>query len=175
MSRCELATIDQLLTCAAAELFGSLGVPCDPVAGDGQPPPGPLVASTVGFCGDGLRGAITLLLERPTISALYADVAPSGGESMRDACGELANMLLGGLQAQLRPFGAAIRIGLPITISGAELELGASCAATSTGRAFATGHGQILVRLDLELDHGFAFASAPALEPSVEAGDALYF
>lgn len=175
MSRCELATIDRLLTCAAAELFGSLGVRCDAIAVDGPSPPGPLVASTMGFCGDGVRGAITLLLERSTISALYADVAPTGGESMHDACGELANMLIGGLQARLRPLGASIRIGLPITIRGADLALGASCAATSTGRAFATGHGRILLRLDLELDHGFAFASEPALEPSVGAGDALYF
>lgn len=175
MSRCELATIDELLHCAAAELFGSLGAPCDAVAGDGAAASGPLVASTMGFCGDGLRGAVTLLLERPTISALYADVAPTGGESMHDACGELANMLVGGLQARLRPLGASIRIGLPVTIRGADLALGASCTATSTGRAFATSHGRILLRLDLELDRGFAFASEPALEPSVGAGDALYF
>ncbi len=171
----EIAMLEELLALATVQLFHSLGVDVDGVPEADARAPRPVVASTMGFTERGLRAAITLVLERPTVAALYPDVELSAIGAARDACGEMANMLVGQLKNQLRALGVTIQLGLPVTVSGDDLRVLAPAAGSSSWQVFEGAHGQARLRLDVQLDADFTFATDAALDLSADAGDTLFF
>ena len=166
---------EQLLALATVQLFHSLGVDVAGVPGAGARPPVQVVASTMGFTERGVRAAITLVLDRATVAALYPDVELSAIGAAGDACGELANMLVGQLKAQLRALGLTIQLGLPVTVAADRLQIFAPAPGPSSWQVFEGPLGQARLRLDVQLDPDFSFLSDAALDLSADAGDALFF
>lgn len=169
----ELAIIDHLLCVATVRLFQAVGVDVAEIEDGNLPAAGPLLASTVGFSAPGVRGAVTLVIGRPTIAALYPEVALGTVEALRDAVGELSNLLVGELKRQLRAVGVDVELGLPVTFAGDGLRL-CPAAAESRGQAFATRHGVVRVRLDGQLAD-VAFTAEGERDPAAAAGDTLFF
>lgn len=171
----EISIIDHLLAVATVRLFQAIGVEVEEGDPDLHPRPRvPAVASTMGFSNDGLRGAVTIVVERTTLAALHPGADLSAADAQRDACGELANMLVGELKRQLRSLGVTVQLGLPVAFAGDDLQLCPSWAADSRCQAFASPHGVIRVRLDALLTE---LRLAPELDhaPIAAAGDALLF
>ncbi len=171
----EVAMFEQLLALATVQLFHSLGVDVAGVPGAGARPPVQVVASTMGFTERGVRAAITLVLDRATVAALYPDVELSAIGAARDACGEMANMLVGQLKNQLRSLGLTIQLGLPVTVVGDDFRVLPSSVGSSSWQVFEGAHGQALLRLDIQLDADFSFTTDAALDLSADAGEALFF
>lgn len=177
MSRCanEFATIDSLMVHATLGLFRTMGVALEEVPDEQIRAPRVAIASTMGFSGEDLRGGLTLLIDQPTVAALYPDVDLSAIDSSRDACGEMANMLVGQLKSLLRMLGVSIHLALPVTIGGDGVQLFQSWSGMSSWQVFRSHHGLVRIRLDLRFARDFAFAPDRAPAPGAEAGEALFF
>lgn len=171
----EFALLDELVTLATVDLFHTLGVT---VARTDEAPiewRSSLVASTMGFTARGLRGAITLLLDRPTLLAVYKGIDFTAIDAARDACGEISNMLVGELKGQLRSLGVTAQLGLPVTMAGDNIQLFSPWAGISSWQLFEGTYGAVRLRLDVQFSPDFAFTPDAALPFSAEAGDAFFF
>jgi chemotaxis protein CheX len=82
------------------------------------------VSSTVGLSGDGVCGAVSLLFSKDMAMAVFRsmmmmeDAAEVNMSEVRDAIGELGNMVAGGAKARLQDTGVDMAIGLPTVVEG---------------------------------------------------------
>lgn len=170
----EPAVIEHLLCVATVRLCETIGVAVQELDGAAPPPTGPAIASTIGFTDRDVRGAVTLVVDEATLVGLNPGVQLDGLDALRDACGELSNLLLGELKRLLRPLGVTVQIGVPVTFSAHDLQLRAAWADESREVAFATPRGPIRVRLDLSLGD-LVLAYEPDDEPAASGGDTIFF
>jgi hypothetical protein len=158
--------INRHLVAAAVELFAAYGVCLTHLAtghdlssaGDGD-----CIASTVGYEGEGIRGSILLLTDVSAASALNVSLArDTSDESLCDSVAEFSNMLLGRLKRSLLAHGVALRLATPW--SGVNLRQRALTLLSdaSTWHRFRCDAGEVLVRIDVTPDPGFAMTEGPS-------------
>lgn len=82
------------------------------------------VSSTVGLSGDNICGAVSLLFSTEIAMSVFRsmmmmeDGADVNVSEVRDAIGELGNMVAGGAKARLQDMGVDLSIGLPTVVEG---------------------------------------------------------
>jgi hypothetical protein len=130
-------------------------------------------AATIGYVGEKVRGALTILALESTIAAWMDAIGAVEGE-LSDALGEFSNMLLGRLKGCLLIDGFPILLATPTTASGRGLRLSLP-PGQSTWLVFDGPGWQVSVRLDASIELGFALQDAQCRERPAVAGDAVLF
>jgi len=150
-----MSMAEQIIT-ATEEIFSTMimleATPGEP----GAPPKGPFrnsVTGMVGMAGQ-VRGLLAIHLTEEaaksvTGSFLGMDVAEID-DDVRDAIGELANMLAGSIKMMLTDNGKDIKLSIPSAISGAEYTIDNLAEAESTSVPFTLPAGTFTVELQLE-------------------------
>lgn len=133
-------------------------------------------AATIGYVGDKVRGAVTVLASSRTVQAWLGASDEMTGEpdwDFGDVLREYSNMLLGRLKARLLHEGLPILLATPTSTCGHSLRLsvppGQSAALTFDGPAWQVG-----VRLNATFENGFELRETPN-ERAAEAGAAILF
>ncbi len=79
------------------------------------------ISGSIGFAGD-VSGALVVLCPVKTATAITADLlgmeVEDLGDDVRDAVGELVNMVAGGFKSSLARDGILLNISIPITVIG---------------------------------------------------------
>lgn len=142
-------------------------------------PPGESFAGTLGYVGENVRGALTIMT---TADVLSQSLAPElrRADAMRDFAGELVNMLLGRLKNQLVRAGASFEVATPVTAHGYELRLAMAPGAIARSHLFDSSFGPIHVRLDAVFGPGFSLLAddeqaLAANDDNVVEGEMLLF
>jgi len=130
-------------------------------------------AATIGYVGDDVHGALTLLATERTVQAW---IAATGSElsDLHDALGEYANMLLGRLKGRLLLEGLPILMATPTSTPESDLRVSA-LGGQSTWLTFDAPDWQAAVRLDANFEPGFRLEAPSDRERPMEAGEALLF
>lgn len=171
-------TFDLMVTHLAAvivELFAGYEIPvrCRPTPHFAPTPEAGMSTATIGYVGDNVCGALTVLAAQSTVQAW---LGASGGErwDLDDALGEYSNMILGRLKCRLLVEGFPILLATPTTTRGHDLRLSASPG--QSGWLLFEGPGwQAGVRLAASFELGFALQAASEREQPMEAGEAMLF
>jgi chemotaxis protein CheX len=86
--------------------------------------PGIDISGTIGLTGTGLCGSLSLAFPSDLAQVIFRSMMmmgaddPVDGNELRDAVGELANMVAGGAKAKLQDDGVDCVIGLPTVVVG---------------------------------------------------------
>jgi chemotaxis protein CheX len=109
-----------------------------------------MLSGVIGFAGD-LKGTILIHLPAPVAIAitnafLELDLDEVNSE-VKDAIGELANMVAGGFKYQLPDNGQGVQISIPSVISGRGYTCGATGSYSLQVVAFETPAGPFLIEL----------------------------
>jgi CheY-specific phosphatase CheX len=133
-------------------------------------PGGELVIGSIGFCGDDLRGAVTLAAGPPVWLAIApSDLGqPVPAVLLSDMVGELCNLALGRFRNVLLRKGVKIACATPTTAHGRLHDMKCICVQHSTWRTFRSSAGDLYLRFDASFESGFAFRSEAAVEPVVQ-------
>ncbi|WP_310598960.1 chemotaxis protein CheX [Desulfobulbus sp.] len=144
--------IEQFLVDATLEVFASI-IPLDiapePVGCD-APAVEPDVSSLIGLAGD-LKGV--LAVHCPASVALGVTSAMLGmevaalDEDVKDALGEIANMVAGGLKISLAALNKKIELSIATTCIGKSIRTGGLAGATRATVIFATPAGRFRIEL----------------------------
>ncbi len=139
-------------------------------------PPQPMVAASIGYTGDSIRGSLVLLTSSQVAGTWSSDCALDE-VALCDIVGEFSNMLLGRVKSRIIPYGVTLSIALPISAIGRDLRvLSSPGGVASLWQTFRGDAGDVHVRLDLNLDAGFAMYALPEdPTPSTLEGDVLLF
>ncbi len=129
--------------------------------------------AVLGYVGEGVRGALTLIALQTTIQGWLSRMGMEGGEPA-DALGEFSNMLLGRLKSRLLTEGIPIQLATPTIAVGRGLHL-SPAHAHSTSLGFESSSGHLRLRLDANFDAEFAFEKPTHADAPAEAGDAFIF
>jgi CheY-specific phosphatase CheX len=164
------------LATSTRELFAGYGIfvgdipyePDRPSQVDSQ------VASTIGFAGEKLRGAIVMTTSSNTVRDWQSTIQETTA-GVCDALGEFSNMLLGRLKGHLRGEGVTILISTPTTASGRELVLASAQGRASTWLRFEGSGWRLDVRLDVSFDSGFEVEASDGSQLAADAGEMLLF
>lgn len=141
----------------------------------GRSPTEPLVAASIGYTGESIRGSL-VFLTTARVARTWAADCELDEEALCDIVGEFANMLLGRLKNRILPYGVTLSIALPISAIGTDLRVLSSPGGASFWQSFRGDAGDVHVRLDLTLDAGFAMYATTQLEaPAATEGDVLLF
>ncbi|MCL2458310.1 MAG: chemotaxis protein CheX [Desulfobulbus sp.] len=144
--------MEQFLVDATLEVFSSM-IPID-IA----PEPAecaalavePDVSSLIGLAGD-LTGVLIVHCPAPVAlsitSAMLGLEATTLDEDVRDALGEVANMVAGGLKVSLAEKGKKIELAIATTCIGKAIRTGGLAGAARTAVTFATPSGRFWVAL----------------------------
>ena len=113
------------------------------------------VSGMLGFSGD-LKGMLTIhcpdaVALAITASFLGMDVE-SVNDDVKDAIGELANMITGGVKDALAEAGQGIKLSVPTTIAGRSYSLSSLADTHWVIIPFATDEGRFLVELKFKKD-----------------------
>ena len=113
------------------------------------------VSGMLGFSGD-LKGMLTIhcpdaVALAITTSFLGMDVE-SIDDDVKDAIGELANMITGGVKDALAEVGQGIKLSVPTTIAGRSYSLSSLSDTHWVIIPFATDEGEFLVELKFKAD-----------------------
>ncbi len=138
-------------------------------------PTQPLVAASIGYTGESIRGSLVLLTSARVASTWSPDCVLDE-VALCDIVGEFSNMLLGRLKSRILPHGVTLSIALPISAIGRDLRVLSSPGGTTLWQTFHGDAGDVHVRLDLTLDAGFAMYAVAEPDASAAAeGDVLLF
>jgi hypothetical protein len=178
-----LGEVEKYVVAAARDLFSGQGIEATYVASGQRVPAirGDGVAATIGFAADGVRGALVLLGERPTVRAFLPEeerCRQDGDDAdlLCDLMGELSNMLLGRLKNQLLGRGVVLMLATPMAGIGAGLRILSPTSPESTWHEFATASGSAFVRFDATFEPGFALRAPQTTESAaVPEGDLMLF
>ena len=89
----------------------------------GTLPPGS-ISGTISLTGDNVMGSVSLIFNQDIIEKLFrsmmmmGDTDPVDMGELKDAVGELTNMVAGGAKSQLQGKGIEFNIGLPTVVVG---------------------------------------------------------
>jgi CheY-specific phosphatase CheX len=164
------------LVASTGELFAGYGIVVGeaPYEADRPSQLDAHVASTIGFAGEKLRGAIVMTTSASTVRE-WQNAIQETTASVCDALGEFSNMLLGRLKGHLRGEGVTILLSTPTTASGRELVLASAQGMASTWLRFEGSGWRLDVRLDVSFDPGFEVEASDSSLRTVDAGDLLLF
>lgn len=138
-------------------------------------PSEPLVAASIGYTGEGIRGSLVLLTSSQ-VARSWSSECELDEIALCDIVGEFSNMLLGRMKSRIIPYGVTLSIALPISAIGRDLRVLSSPGGTSLWQTFHGDAGDVHVRLDLNLDAEFAMYALPdEPTPSAVEGDVLLF
>ncbi len=155
-SRGELLEFGQILIETTLEVFASMiFIEITPEELSEPEPLAPEITSLIGLAGD-LKGI--LAIQCPKEVALQISGAMLGmeltelDEDVKDALGEIANMVAGGVKDALLAIGKATELAIPTTVIGKSVRAGRISGATQTVVFFLTSAGRFGVELKYVLD-----------------------
>ncbi len=99
-------------------------VECGEAMAKGADMPGIHISGTIGITGDGLCGSLSLAFPSALVESAFRSMMMMGADDpvdsneLKDAVGELANMVAGGAKAKLQDDGINCMIGLPSVVIG---------------------------------------------------------
>lgn len=135
-------------------------------------------AATIGFTGQGLKGALVIMAGRATLrSSLPGDLRSreATDELLADWGGELANQLLGRLKNRLWASGVEIALGTPVGFAGEEIAH-FSPEPRVRRRAAAMVSGElVIVELELECAPELELGEAGPVDDGLPDGDFSLF
>ncbi|HEY3498786.1 MAG TPA: chemotaxis protein CheX [Polyangiaceae bacterium] len=163
------------LAVTTSEMFAALEIEAvlvpSPTAPAGTSEGARAFAATIGYLGEGIRGALTLVADEPTVTSWLPRYCTQKADAS-DAIGEFANMALGRLKTRVLRDGLSFGLSTPKV---APVHLGHVVERDAASwLAFAAKGRRFWMKLDIELEPGFE-PQAPPLEAPVEAGEALLF
>jgi len=94
-----------------------------PVLRSGTLPPGSM-SGTISLTGNSIMGSVSLIFEQEIVEKFFrsmmmmGDTDPVDMGELKDAVGELTNMVAGGAKSQLQGKGIEFNIGLPTVVVG---------------------------------------------------------
>jgi len=113
------------------------------------------VSGMLGFSGD-LKGMLTIHCPDAVAQAITANFLgmdiDSVNDDVKDAIGELANMITGGVKDALAESGEGIRLSVPTTIAGRSYSLASLSDTHWVIIPFSTEKGEFLVELKCKTD-----------------------
>ncbi len=174
--------LDDIVVMATTKLFDSLG--CDVrYAGqqvpDAVPPIDDAVVSILGFAGECMRGALTLVCHPRLVGRSLPGIqnTSSRPEAMiRDWSGELVNQLLGRIKNQVLRHGLDFRVAIPITVHAEALRVPPLDTGSGPWHQFESEAGAVWVRWDLRSEQAFLLPSlVPWEDEQLEEGELLLF
>lgn len=134
----------------------------------------PSIVAVIGYVGDGVRGALTMIASDAAVASWLARMGSEGADTS-DALGEFSNMLLGRLKTRLMPEGITIQLTTPTIATGRELRL-STPPSGSVSLSFEEPAGKIRLRLDAHFEAGFELQESSTREgPPAQAGEAILF
>jgi len=113
------------------------------------------LSSTVGLSGDGVCGAVSLIFSNEMAAGVFRsmmmmeDGAAVNMHEVRDAIGELGNMVAGGAKARLQDKGVDLVIGLPTVVEGEKHHLSNSGDAVSRVVPLQTAKGLFCMQVSV--------------------------
>lgn len=165
--------LSRLLAQATTELFYDYSFEVEHLGRVCEPARFPEMAGMIGFFGSQLTGTLALAAGENVIRAQAAAVP--GVVSATDWVAELSNQLLGRLKHLLLRHSATVSLGIPVAVTGRELEFKSKGDSHSTCHLFRSRCGTVLVWMDVEFSEGFRFQLRPDGEPGPRAGDTVLF
>lgn len=129
--------------------------------------------ATLGFSGGGLCGVLAIAMPAQEAPPLLRPItAESTDDTLCDALGELANMLLGRLKQRLIPHGIRVSLATP---SAARKPGGLGCLGADEAifRSFDSPLGRLALRIDLVVAPTFVWAEEAGESVSVKDGELL--
>jgi chemotaxis protein CheX len=155
-----IAQIDGLIETAARALFGSHGFPLAEVRTNfALTPDDHDVASSVGFTGPQMRGALLMTTRRELIALAWPSELRHQLASERDVCdwaGELVNQLLGRVKNALVPYGLALEQSTPTVVTGWHIHRTPATTAIARRYLFEAELGSIVFYFDALVPEDFA-------------------
>jgi hypothetical protein len=173
------AEIQDYLVRGAIQLFGGYGVPVEhSIGGSAVAIQGPAVMSVIGYAAPTVRGALLVLTSHALVAALQPEEIRRTSPTealLRDVLGEFCNMLLGRVNNQLAARNVALLVATPTTIFGVDLDLPVPRSGLSAWHRFASGVGDIFVRLDATFEPEFSLAPAESRVNLPSEGELVLF
>ena len=144
--------VEQFLVDATLEVFASM-IPIDitpePTKG-AAPAVESDVSSLIGLAGD-LKGVLAVQCSAPVAynitSAMLGMEVATMDEDVKDALGEVANMVAGGLKSRWAEKGKKIELSIASTCIGKSIRTGSLAGATRTAVTFATPSSRFRIEL----------------------------
>jgi chemotaxis protein CheX len=172
--------IDALVEAAARALFGAHGLPLgERVVDVGGTPEDHDLASSVGFTGPEIRGALLMTTRRDLVELAWPSELRHQPPSERDVCdwaGELVNQLVGRVKNALVPFGLALEQSTPTVVTGWHIHRTPAMTAIARRYVFEAGRGTIVLYFDAAVAEDFVLArSADENLLSAAEGDVQLF
>ena len=129
--------------------------------------------AAIGYVGDHMRGALTILTNESTVKAWLSGTS-AGEWELGDVLGEFSNMLLGRLKGRLLREGLPILVATPISTTGSGVRLSVPLR-QSKWLVFDGPEWHVGIRLDANFESEFALRAAGDREQPAEAGDTILF
>jgi CheY-specific phosphatase CheX len=129
--------------------------------------------AVIGYAGEGLRGALLLMVEEPAVHSWMDAVGVPDGD-VSDTLAEFSNMVLGRLKERLLPIGISIIATTPTAATGRGLRLSDNPGPTSWS-AFDGNGWRLRVRLEARFAEGFQPLEGRVLAWQPKAGDVIDF
>ncbi len=145
--------IESGLEAALHEIFSVMFSDHAKIVENGQAPDSPQISSIVGFTGH-LSGMLALHFSVDmacrTASRLLGMPVSQPDENVRDAVGELGNMLAGGLKKRLSNTDNMFKISIPTVVAGLEYSMHAPANSQQVWMGIAAGEWRFKIQLVLE-------------------------
>jgi CheY-specific phosphatase CheX len=171
---------DAMVESAARALFETHGLTLGALRADfGVTPEDHDVASSVGFTGPEIRGAILMTTRQDLVELAWPEELRHQAPSERDVCdwaGELVNQLVGRVKNALVPFGLALEQSTPTVVTGWHIHRTPAMTAIARRYLFDAGRGTVVFYFDAAVADDFVLArsSDENLQSAVE-GDVRLF
>ncbi len=157
--------IDALVEAATRALFRTHGLPLGDLRADfGDTPEDHDLASSVGFTGPEIRGALLMTTRQDLVELAWPAELRHQAPSERDVCdwaGELVNQLVGRIKNALVPFGLALEQSTPTVVTGWHIHRTPAMTAIARRYLFDAGRGSIVLYFDAAVAEDFALARSP--------------
>jgi CheY-specific phosphatase CheX len=164
----------------ALNLFRTYGLPVEHSMGSAAVHlDGPSVMAVIGYAAPTVRGALLLLTSRKVVTDLRPAelrTQPVTEAILKDILGEFCNMLIGRIKNRLSTHEVNPLVSTPTTVFGDDLTLPVPTSGMSAWHEFASGAGEIYIRLDATFESAFALGpSDPAAGAPLAEGEMVVF
>jgi chemotaxis protein CheX len=157
--------IDALVESAARALFAAHGLPLGALRTDfGITPEDHDLASSVGFIGNEIRGALLMTTRKDLVELAWPSELRHQSPSERDICdwaGELVNQLVGRVKNGLVPFGLMLEQSTPTVVTGWHIHRTPAMTAIARRYLFDAGRGAVVLYFDAAVPDDFALVRSP--------------
>jgi hypothetical protein len=154
--------------------FETAGFPVAPVETPAQAQAELTNVAVIGFGGRHFRGAVLFAASDELLVRILPKAAQQDGavhDTLLDWSGELLNQLVGRIKSELLQLGVTIEPGIPTTVTGIGVRVGAATRnAHCVPHLFELGGDYFIVRFEALAEPGASLADEP--DPSLSAGAA---